>query len=431
MDLAGFLSLFHQLYPAVPVSLIILVAAIAVVLGWFVFGRKGGKREGQRLDISASIRSGPDTPKQEPEEPLLHPQSAVPSVPSISVKAEANPTISPHFHVPVTILPPQYAPAPLHPGQGNSAVPATSETGSEQGSSPISPSENGETRETERGNAQPSSGTVGAPGRSEAGELPHIEMHQLAAPNALDVPHQEPIEIPYPVPPLNDTTDTQTNSETVANSTNSRSDKEQPPIDETDVPEQPPIVPARATPSGRLASQVQRSDAQTALRMMSLISQRTYAYVRANRRNSVAQKPFANELLSIRLLHEYVEYVRPHLNRLNQSLNHLGIGLDDPTSDPRWVLSAFLDPFSGVDIERSPTAMREAVVETAQSLAEAIKTKGFPYRAERKWGPNGALFYSLDDRGAPFSSIDEADFTDFDINEADVDMDDGAEESEP
>jgi hypothetical protein len=182
-------------------------------------------------------------------------------------------------------------------------------------------------------------------------------MRQFAAPVKADTPHQEPPAPSSAEPPLTDKTDTQTGLDVTADIPESISDElsQQEEAILADEPSlEPSLEPSRATPSGRLYSQLPRTDAQTALRMMSFITQGTYVYVRARRRDSIAQKPFPNELRAIRLLYEYVTFVRPRLSRLNQALNRLGITLSDPRHDPRWILASFLDPFSDADVEHLP-----------------------------------------------------------------------------
>ncbi|MGH2504179.1 MAG: hypothetical protein ACRDID_16855, partial [Ktedonobacterales bacterium] len=398
MDLPGFLALFHQLFPGFPIALIVFVALTAF-FGWLVFGRK---KDGQQF--SMSVRSGPATTEPASEPPAAPPPVIVPPMPQFSVKAEANPRISPKITVHVApSSPPQSA--PVHVSEAKSPPPPPVEIAAVQGSTANESSASGSIEEQIDG---PSSDpqNVEVPDQSDSGDAPHVEMRQFVAPVVPDAPYQEP---------------------TATSSANESTQQDQPTqqIDEDILAGQPPLEPSRATPSGRLYSQLPRTDAQAALRMMSVISQETYAYVRARRRDSIAQKPFPNELLAIRQLHEYVTFIRPRLSRLNQALNRLGITLNDPTHDPRWILSAFLDPFSDAAVERVPTVMREAIVSSSQSVADALRAKGFPYKAERKWGAGNALYYSLDEMGEQPTSFDEEDITDFDIDEADIEMDNG------
>lgn len=423
MDVPGFLSLLHQLFPGFPVVLIVVVAVVALAIILIVQGRK---REGQRIDGSFSLSAGPAAPSQSSDEPLSPSPGPSSHNPPIAPIVEVRPTISPVFHNNNYYnVPPDLTLQASAASTGTSPIkplaPAVPTESVDSGSAAVVPPVD-MTPGRQTGDLQSVRCTQDElPAQHKPAESPDVEMYQFTSPVVVDAPHLEPEGATIADTPPGADSDMGTQADLHQSIPNSQIEL----IDDV-VVDAPSAEPLRATSSGRLTAQ--RSDAQTALRMMSSITQKTYAYVRAIRRDAVAQKPFANELRSVRLLDDYIRFVRPRLLRLNRSLNRLGISWEEFKADPRWIVFAFLDPFSIVLVERSPIAMRQAMIDAAQKVADAIRELGYVVVSERKWGSNGALFYSLDDRGGLIMDIDEADWPESDIDEADVDLDEDGED---
>lgn len=413
MDWAQFLSLLHQLFPQLP---IILVVTIAVVLLGLSLWKIGHRTQGQTLEAHVSISTKSEEGTQtSPSSQQLSDKAA--SMPPISVKVEVNPHISPINKVEVTT---PHSPQPsIEPSAQTNKPPKSDQPPmSRTEAPPVKLDSPGNKHSAADAKEIPSPGEVNSPPEVPASRIEQPEMFTRSAPaKPNDQPRVSPMSRAKPETPSSDAiSDTIRADDRDGLQHNAASEAAQ-----TNDPSSASSAVERATPSGRLAAQrsMRRTDTQAALRALSLITQKTYSYVRASQRETTSKRLFAHELLSLWQLEEYLEFVRPHLKRLRLALERLEIQWEKDSDDPRRILYSFLYPFNPTHHTSSPAQLREAMVNASQRLAE-IAEKSFPVEKVRKWGPNGAWFYSLvrDDSGLV---LDE-DTSDEELNEADAEL---------
>jgi hypothetical protein len=413
MDWAQFLNLLHQLFPRWP---IILFVFVAVALLAFTVWKRGHKSQGQTLEAHVSISTKSEEGAQNLPSSQQLPDKAA-SIPPISVKAEVNPYISPIIKVEVTTPhPPQPS---IEPSTQTSKPPKPDQPPMPLTEAPpIKLASPGSEHSAADAKEIPFPGKVNSPPQNPGSQIEQPEMFTRLAPakpndQARVSPTSRAKPDTYSHNPVSDTQRVDGRDGVQLTAT----------TDSAQVADPSPASSTleRATPSGRLAAQrsMQRTETQAALRALSLITQKTYSYVRASQRETTSKRPFAHELLPLWQLKEYLEFVQPHLKRLRLALERLDIEWGQGSDDPRRILYSFLYPFNPSHPAFSPTQMREAMVNASQRLAE-IAEKSFPVEKARKWGPNGAWFYSLirDDS----SLILDDDTNDEDIDEADAEL---------